>query len=85
MYIIMLKLISPYNTLDHVRRIPGLEKLNVDESYGVVSVSSKRGLYVIRVSGELDIDRIRAIPEVAGVYGDVRIAPFNEEKNNLED
>jgi hypothetical protein len=85
MYNIKLQLFPPNNTFDYVHRIPGLDALTIDEDYGIVSISPKRGLYVIRVLGEIDINRIRALPEVKGVYGDVRIAAINKGNNNLED
>jgi len=85
MHMIKLQLFPPNNTLDYVRRISGLDALTVDESYGLVSISPKRGLYVIRVLGEIDISRIRVLPEVKGVYGDVRVAPVQKGNHNLED
>ena len=85
MYTIKLQLVPPNNTFDYVRRIHGLDELNIDEDYGLVSISPKRGLYIIRVLGDIDINRIRALPEVKGVYGEVRIAPIDNENNNLED
>ncbi len=85
MHIIKLQLVPPNNTLEHVRHIRGLDGLDIDENYGVVSISPKRGLYVIRVSDDIDINKIRSLPEVMGVYGDVRIAPINKGNNNLEE
>lgn len=85
MYLIKLELFPPDNTFDYVRRIPGIDALNVDEGYSIVSISPKRGLYVIRVLGEIDTNKIRALPEVKGVYGDVKIAPISKENHNLED
>ncbi len=85
MYIIKLQLFPPNNTFDSARRIPGLDVLTIDEDYGMVSISPKRGLYVIRVSGDVDINRIRDLPAVKGVYGDVKISPINKGNDNLED
>ncbi len=85
MHMIKLQLSPPNNTIDYVRRIPGLNTLSVDEEYGLVLISPKRGLYVIRVLGDIDVEQIRTIPEVEGVYGDVRIAPIDKANHNLED
>lgn len=85
MYLIKLQLVPPKNTLDYARRIPGLDALEIDEGYGLVSISPKRGLYVIRVLGDIDANQIRTLPEVKGVYGDVRIEPINKGNDNLED
>ncbi len=85
MYLIKLQLSQRNNTFEYVRRIPGLDTLTIDEDYGIVSISPKRGLYVIRVLDDIDINRIRALPEVRGVYGEVRIAPISKGNNNLED
>lgn len=85
MYLIKIQLFPPNNTLDYARRIPGLDTLDIDETYGLVSISPQRGLYVIRVLDGVDADRIRTLPEVKGVYGDVRIAPINKGNDNLED
>ena len=76
MYLIKLQLIPPENTLDHVRHMRGLGDLDIDQDYGIVSISPKRNLYVTRVRGEIDVDRIRALPEVKGVYGDLHVAPI---------
>ena len=84
MYIIKLQLEKPNNTLEHVRHIRGLSGLDIDEDYGVVSISPKRGLYVVRVSDDIDINKVRALPEVTGVYGDMRIDPINKGDKNLE-
>lgn len=85
MYIIKLKLAQPNNTLEHVRHIRGLDGLDIDEDYGLVSISPKRDLYVIRVSDDININKVRVLPEVKGVYGDVIVAPINRANNNLEE
>ena len=81
---IKLELDRPNNTLSYVRQISGLDELNIDEEYGVVPIDPKRGLYVIRVIGEIDADKVRALNTVRGVYGDVRVAPFDKD-NKMED
>jgi hypothetical protein len=75
-HLVTLKLAPPHNTLRHVRGLPVLENLAVDEAYGLVAISPKRNLYVIRVSGEIDRDSLLAVAEVHAVHADVRIAPF---------
>ena len=81
MYTIKLQLVPPNNTFEYVRRIPGIDELDIDKDYGLVLISPKRGLYTIRVFGDIDIKRIRALPDVKGVYGEVRIAPINKGNN----
>ena len=78
MYIIKLKVDEPNNTLSYIRRIAGLDELKIDEDYGVVPIDPKHGLYVIRVLGEIDADKVRALSIVRGVYGDVRVAPIDK-------
>ncbi len=84
MYMIKLKLDRPNNTLDYVHHIRGLEELDIDEDYGIVSIDPKHGLYVIRVIGEIDADKVRALSMVRGVYGDVRVAPIDKGSRKTE-
>ena len=52
--------------------------LKVDTDYGLVSISPKRGLYVVRVDGDPgDADSVALSEEVVGVHGDVKIAPID--------
>jgi len=85
MYMIKLKLDRPNNTLDYIRRVKGLGELNIDEDYGVVPINPRHGLYVIRVIGEIDVSMVRALSIVRGVYGDVRVAPFDKGNRKLEE
>jgi hypothetical protein len=83
--LITLQLSPPNNTLDYIRGLPGLSDLAIDESYGLVAISPKRGLYVVRVSGDLDEAALSAVTEVRGVHGDVRIAPIDPTAAHSED
>ncbi len=75
-YLVTLHLKSPNNSLQYVKKLPGFIKVEIDENYGLVPISPKRDLYVIRVSGDLDPAELMSIqPEVKGVHGDVRVAP----------
>lgn len=77
-YIVTLKLTPPSNSLDTVRNLPGFKEVLVDEAYGLVPISPKRNLYVIRVLGDLDPTELMSIqPEVTGVHGDLKIEPFD--------
>jgi hypothetical protein len=74
--LITLHLEPPDNTLEHVLSLPGLGGLAIDRDYGLVAISPKRGLYVIRVSGPIDREAIMPLPEVRGIHGDVGVAPI---------
>ena len=65
-HLITLQLTPPHNTFSYVRGLPGIEHLAVDEAYGLVAISPKRGLYVIRVSGDIDQEALLAVSEVQG-------------------
>ena len=72
---IKLRLTDPNVTLDQVRALPGMDGLDVDESYGLICVSPKRQLFVVRVKEVHDIEqRKMASPEILEAYGDVRIS-----------
>ncbi len=74
--LITLHLLPGENTLQYVKQLPGLEELDIDENYGLVIISPKRNLYTIRVSGDIDADKLRSIqPKVEGIYADVKLVP----------
>jgi len=76
-YLITLQLLTGENTLESVKKLPGLKELKIDEDYGLVLISPKRNLYTIRVSGDLDSDTLMPVqPKVKGVYADVKVAPI---------
>ncbi len=75
-FLITLHLLPGENTLQHVKQLPGLEKLDIDEDYGLVVISPKRNLYTIRALGEIDADKLISIqPKVKGIYADVKVVP----------
>lgn len=77
-YLIALELRPPKNSLDYVKQLAGLRNVKIDEKYGLVLISIKRSLYVVRVSGALDIkDLMSAQREVKGVQGDLKVQPFD--------
>lgn len=79
-YLITLELEAPNNSLLYVKQLSGIRELEIDEDYGLVPISPKRNLYVIRVSGDLDTNQIMSIhPAVKGVHGDVKVEPFNSQ------
>jgi hypothetical protein len=79
-YLITLHLSPPHNSLDYVKTLDGIKDLNIDEDYGLVLISPKQNLYVIRVSGDVDYQKLMAIqPLVKGVHGDVKIAPIQSQ------
>lgn len=79
-YLVTLQLEPPQNSLEQVKQLSGIQDLEVDEEYGLVLISPKRHLYVIRVSGAIDSDQLMAMqPLVKGVHGEVKIAPIEPE------
>ncbi len=77
--LITLHLLPGENTLKYIRQLPGLEKLDIDENYGLVLISPKRNLYTIRVSGDIDSDKLLSMqPKVKGIYPDVKIIPLKK-------
>ena len=80
-YLITLNLPPPNNSLSYVRQLDGIKDLEIDENYGLVLISPKRDLYVIRVSGEIDPQSLMAIqPLVKGVHGDIKVAPIESQE-----
>ncbi|HEY9207128.1 MAG TPA: hypothetical protein VIO58_14535 [Candidatus Methanoperedens sp.] len=76
-FLITLHLLPGENSLQHIKQLPGLEELEIDEDYGLVVISPKRKLYTIRVSGNIDADKLMSIQtKVKGIYPDVKIAPI---------
>lgn len=73
----MIKLRLPKSlcNFESVQKLPGLADLNLDEEYGLVMISPRESLYVIRTDSVDDIARRRELsPEIIGVYGDSRIS-----------
>ena len=76
-YLVTLHLLPEENTLEYVKELLGLRELKIDEDYGLVLISPKRNLYTIRVSGDIDPDKLTSVqPKVKGVYADMKIAPI---------
>jgi hypothetical protein len=63
--------------LKAVRQLRGLEKLSLDEEFGLVCVSPKKNLYVVRTDSEVSEaeakERQEQNSDILGFYGDVRI------------
>lgn len=76
-YLITLHLEPPDNTLAHARALLEPFGLKIDIDYGLVRISDKRGLYVVRTDADPKDAESAALTEaVVGVHGDVRIAPI---------
>ena len=73
---VMIKLRLPTSTsLEAVQLLPGLKGLTLDPRFGVVPISPKDGLYVVRTEAVPDLEpRKHLSPEILEVYGDVRIS-----------
>ncbi len=77
-YLITLHLQPPNNSLEYVKQLSGIRELEIDENYGLVLISPKRDLYVIRVSGDINPNHLMSIqPAVKGVHGDMQVRSFN--------
>lgn len=73
-YLVTLQLKSDQNSLEDIKEFPGLKNVEIDENYGLINVSPKRNLYVIRVKGYLDPEQLMSKqPQVKGVSGDTRV------------
>ena len=75
-YLITLRLAPPDRTFEHVQDLLKPLGLRVDAQYGLVMISPKRRLFVVRVEGDLKKDALMALSGVVGVHGDPKIAPI---------
>lgn len=72
---IKLRLPASTNDLASVQTLPGLADLTLDAKFGVVPISPRDSLYVVRTDSVNDLNRRRELsPEIIEVYGDVRIS-----------
>lgn len=83
--LVTLELGAGENTLGHVRGLPVLRDLDIDLTYGLIPISPKKHLYVVRVAGEVDRLQLMAVPQVKGVHGDQRISTMHQEDVDQED
>lgn len=78
-YLVTLELKNGENSIEDIKQMEGLKDLTIDEEYEVVTISKKRNLYVVRVKGELNIDKLKkSQPKVYGVYSDTKISTINK-------
>jgi hypothetical protein len=74
---IKLRLPGPTRDLESVQALPGLAGLTLDPRFGLVEISPRDSLYVVRSDRVDDLDRRRRLsPEIIEAYGDVRVSPF---------
>jgi hypothetical protein len=74
---VMIKLPLPESTSDFesVQALPGLAGLPLDPRFGLVPISPRDSLYVVRTDLVDDLDRRRRLsPEIIEAYRDVRIS-----------
>jgi hypothetical protein len=74
---VMIKLQLPKSIEDlaSVQSLPGLSDLTLDSEFGLVAISPRDSLYVVRTDFVDDLDRRRQLsPEIIEAYGDVRIS-----------
>lgn len=75
--LITLHLLPGENNLDYVKQLLQNENLDIDDGYGLVVISPKRNLYTIRVSGDIDTNKLlKRQPKVEGIYADAKISPI---------
>ena len=79
--LITLKLTPEDCALEHVESLLQPFGIKVDSDYGVVMISPKRRLYVVRAEGEVDAAQLKILPEVVGVYGDPKIVPIEKQED----
>ena len=82
-YLITLKFAPSEATLAQARELLEPFGLVVDVAYGLVIISPKRGLYVVRVEGGINNEQLSALPEVVGVHGEVKIAPIQQSDEEI--
>lgn len=74
-YLVTLQLNRNQKSVEDVKHLAGFQDVNIDNNYGVVTISPKRNLYAIRVLGNLDVNQLKATqPKVQEIYGDTSIA-----------
>ena len=73
--IVTLRLDPRKATLKQIQAKYGLSSNEVDANYGVVSVNPDEHLYTILVT-EGAANRLKGLPDVAGVYSNPRIETF---------
>jgi hypothetical protein len=72
---IKLRLPGPTRDLESVQALPGLTDLTLDPRFGLVPISPRDSLYVVRTDSVDDLDRRRRLsPEIIEAYGDARIS-----------
>lgn len=78
-YLITLNLKPEHNSFRDVKKFSGLKKLNIDKKFGVIKISSKDNLYVIRASGDIDAQQlIEDQIEVKEIHLDAPISVMSE-------
>lgn len=76
---VTLKLDPSQATLDQVRDLLHLDPLDVDVTFGLVSVSATDGLYAILVD-EAVARRLEGSPAVIGSFADPNIEPLSSDE-----
>lgn len=76
-YLITLELDPKHSSLRDVKKFTGLKKLNIDKKFGVINVSSRDNLYVVRATGDINPQQLIATqPEIKRIHGDSYISPM---------
>ncbi len=73
----MIKLQLPDEAADFeaVRRLPGLDGVDLDTDYGLVCIHPRKRLFVVRADSVSELEERQELsPEIVGGYGDVRIS-----------
>ncbi len=73
--LIKLRLPASMKDLASVQALPGLVDLTLDPEFGLVPISPRDSLYVVRTDFVNDLGRRRQLsPEIIQTYGDIRIS-----------
>lgn len=83
-FLITLKLTPEVSTFEHALSLLKPLGLEVDVDYGLVMISPKRNLFVVRVEGDISEDALSALSEFVGVHGDPNIAPIEKGSDNTK-
>lgn len=77
-YLITLRLAGSEATLAQALEVLRPSGLDVDTDYGLVCISPKRGLHLVRAEGAArEAEAARRIEGVESVHGDIRIASID--------
>lgn len=73
--LIKLRLEKTNATIGYVSELPGMHGLELEREYGLIPISPKENLYVVRVASyDRPDERKKQSPEIVQHYGDIKIS-----------